>query len=241
MPSLSTCDNNEKHVEDKLIQVGNTDIPQSAASKLESEIQELEQNLEEANSYFLRSNSTTNSDDNCINSANRLFIFPQNNPGFEVVCPTEESVHKPTSAALSGDSTHVYTWANSQSLYNYAPDVTSKTCYKIDSNASASHTTSIAPTNYETHEHVPNYQQTAKVTTNLSAGNPSTQASASISSSSQASESSVKSPGHNLPVHILPENLVSGAVNVASSAINTARSVINMIVPPKPTEVRQVF
>lgn len=32
-------------------------------------------------------------------------------------------------------------------------------------------------------------------------------------------------------VHILPETLVTGAVNVASSAINTARSVINMIRP----------
>lgn len=32
-------------------------------------------------------------------------------------------------------------------------------------------------------------------------------------------------------VHILPETLVNGAVNVASSAINTARSVINMIRP----------
>lgn len=32
-------------------------------------------------------------------------------------------------------------------------------------------------------------------------------------------------------VHILPETLVAGAVNVASSAINTARSVINMMRP----------
>lgn len=32
-------------------------------------------------------------------------------------------------------------------------------------------------------------------------------------------------------VHILPETLVTGAVNVASTAINTARSVINMIRP----------
>lgn len=32
-------------------------------------------------------------------------------------------------------------------------------------------------------------------------------------------------------VHILPETLVSGAVNVASTAFNTARSVINMIRP----------
>lgn len=34
-------------------------------------------------------------------------------------------------------------------------------------------------------------------------------------------------------VHMIPETLVTGAVNVASSAINTARSVLNMIVPPK--------
>ncbi|KAF2902828.1 hypothetical protein ILUMI_03364 [Ignelater luminosus] len=34
------------------------------------------------------------------------------------------------------------------------------------------------------------------------------------------------------PVTVLPNTLVSGAVNVASSAINTARSVINMFSPP---------
>lgn len=39
------------------------------------------------------------------------------------------------------------------------------------------------------------------------------------------------------PVHLLPDTLVTGAVNVASSAISTARSVINMIVPPR--EVRR--
>lgn len=34
-------------------------------------------------------------------------------------------------------------------------------------------------------------------------------------------------------VPMIPETLVTGAVNVASSAINTARSVLNMIVPSK--------
>lgn len=220
---MNNCDTNDKLVKDKLIPIENLDIPQGAASKLESEIHELEQNLKEANSYILRSSSIISNDGSSQNSASRLFIFPQNDPGFEVVYPIEDSVHKPTSIALPGDSNHVYTWANSQSMYNYAPDVKSTTCYKIDSNC-------------ETHEHVPNYQQTIKVTPNLSAENLSTQASTPVASASQA-QASVNSPERNLPVHILPENLVSGAVNVASSAINTARSVINMIVPPKP-EVR---
>lgn len=54
------------------------------------------------------------------------------------------------------------------------------------------------------------------------------QSSASSNSSSRRQSVPVASAG---TVHILPETLVSGAVNVASSAINTARSVINMIVP----------
>lgn len=37
--------------------------------------------------------------------------------------------------------------------------------------------------------------------------------------------------------HLLRENLMTGAVNVASSAINTAKSVLQMIAPVKPEEV----
>lgn len=38
-------------------------------------------------------------------------------------------------------------------------------------------------------------------------------------------------------VHLIPENLMTGAVNVASSAINTAKSVLQMIAPTKSEEV----
>lgn len=242
--SIIHCDNIEKQVNDESRPVENSDIPLSLTAKLESEIHDLEQNLQEANSYLLCSRSVSTSDS--INSTNRLFIFPQNNPGFEVVGSTEDSVHKTTSVSLSGDSTHVYTWANSQSTYNYVPDLTSTTSYKIDSSTLTNQKSATPLRNVETLEHVPNYQQTAKITPNLPTGNPLPQASSSVPSFSQASvptaaqaqATSVKSSGHNLPVHILPENLVSGAVNVASSAINTARSVINMIVPPK-SEVRE--
>lgn len=245
-PAPIISDNNEKQAGDESKSIENSDIPLSLTAKLESEIENLEQNLQEANSYLLCSRSISSTD--LTNSTNRLFIFPQNNPGFEVVGSPDNSAHKATSVSLSGDSTHVYTWANSQSSYNYMPDLTSTTSYKVDNSALTNQISATPPINIETFEHVPNYQQTAKVTPNLVAENPSTQASSSIQSVSQASVptssqpqiTSVKSPGHNLPVHILPENLVSGAVNVASSAINTARSVINMIVPPK-SEVRNIF
>lgn len=42
-------------------------------------------------------------------------------------------------------------------------------------------------------------------------------------------------------MQILPDTLVTGAVNVASSAINTARSVLNMFaMPPRDDQVRTV-
>lgn len=50
---------------------------------------------------------------------------------------------------------------------------------------------------------------------------------------SQTSGKQNEARGMSQTVHVIPETLVTGAVNVASSAINTARSVLNMIVPPK--------
>lgn len=46
------------------------------------------------------------------------------------------------------------------------------------------------------------------------------------------------SPVQTPQVHLIPENLMSGAVNVASSAINTAKSVLQMITPARTEEVR---
>lgn len=43
----------------------------------------------------------------------------------------------------------------------------------------------------------------------------------------------MRTNGVTQTVTLIPETLVTGAVNVASSAINTARSVLNMIVPGK--------
>lgn len=104
--------------------------------------------------------------------------------------------------------------------------------------------------------HVPNYQQTppehrtAPVHYNISGQDipievisnanilnatiPNANIPATQPTAAETNVNASAPPAENV-VHILPETLVSGAVNVASSAINTARSVINMI---RPTEVR---
>lgn len=114
------------------------------------------------------------------------------------------------------------------------------------------------PLNLSTHDrnpftagatvHVPNYQQTppelraappaAFITVTEAVNIPTTQPATVVPPSGAGVPTGVATPPENVrnhenspPIHILPETLVSGAVNVASSAINTARSVINMIVP----------
>lgn len=51
----------------------------------------------------------------------------------------------------------------------------------------------------------------------------------------------VKTAAREIDAHLIRENLVTGAVNVASSAINTAKSVLHMIVPQKEDEVNKNF
>lgn len=118
--------------------------------------------------------------------------------------------------------------------------------------------TTTPPLNLSTHDrnpfktgatvHVPNYQQTppeqraappAAFTIGVEAANIPTAQPATVAApggtevptGETTPPENVRTHENSPPIHILPETLVSGAVNVASSALNTARSVINMIVP----------
>lgn len=56
---------------------------------------------------------------------------------------------------------------------------------------------------------------------------------ASSPASDHAMTAEQRQGGVSQTVHMIPETLVTGAVNVASSAINTARSVLNMLAPAR--------
>jgi hypothetical protein len=243
--------------EDKRIETSTPkpNIQEELSAKLEAEVADLEQNLQEAKS-FMSHCSAAGTCFSEVNSNGRLFIFPQNNPGFEVVSSGEqyesgEKVYSPTNKVepVQADPSQSYTWSQSDSQYTIAdfhntcaPHLVSDLYGHLDQTVTPSQT----PTNSDQHptccrsperpscqyQHVPNYQQSGykPKPCNLPPCKDDKTPSAPPQQPAQ-------SPNHphiqNVPVHILPENLVNGAVHVASSAISTARSVINMIVPPK--------
>lgn len=162
----------------------------------------------------------------------RLFIFPQNVPGYEVVHPVLD-LNNPLYPNLTNELS--------------APP----------SGTVPSHSTPIPVNPFV--EHVPNFQQTppeqravpvAHITpsdppaatqsqevfecfTGYSGNQPADQgedagARAGVNQEQGAAD---REPAQ---VHILPDALVSGAVNVASSAISTARTMINQIISPPP-------
>lgn len=183
--------------------------------------------------------TTTEQNVSVESDSSRLFIFPQNNPGFEVVYPNLErellqvedlfnSTIKMEGATSEPSTT--YPW-----LHNASPENPCQAYLKCDSykpveqsHSTSSQSSSVAGAVGGGYTHVPNYQQSVPKPTLKTEGPPVQRQN---SQSSQGCSTPPKT--EPVPVHILPENFVTGAVNVASSAINTARSVINMIVPPK--------
>ncbi|XP_018571385.1 uncharacterized protein LOC108911046 isoform X2 [Anoplophora glabripennis] len=159
----------------------------------------------------------------------RLFIFPQSCPGFEVVYPVLD---------VSENSLQEYKWSESNTQYTFANSSAQTT-----TSASAPPLSPTAPNKNPfaagSTVHVPNFQQTppelrtapptATTTTAETTSIPTTQAAAGT-----PPPENVRAHENSPPIHILPETLVSGAVNVASSALNTARTVFNMIVPREP-------
>lgn len=146
-------------------------VPQQAVDLTTAARETSEEHYFEASSNYMSHCSATGSCFSEVTGPNRVFVFPQDNPGYEVVRP-EVSEEQPANPFM---------------------------------------------------EPVANYQQTPpeeRVSPELLVRPPVVQ-----------EPRAVAAPASPEQVHILPEALVSGAVNVASSAINTARSVINMIKP----------
>lgn len=134
-------------------------VPQQAVDLTTAARETSEEHYFEASSNYMSHCSATGSCFSEVNGANRVFVFPQDNPGYEVV-----SEEQPANPFI---------------------------------------------------EPVANYQQTP----------PEERVSPELLVQQDSRSAAPEQ------VHILPESLMTGAVNVASSAINTARSVINMIKP----------
>ncbi|XP_066249930.1 uncharacterized protein [Euwallacea similis] len=128
-----------------------------------------------------------------IERQNRVFVFPQSIPGYEVVYPVL--------------------------------DIKNPDCVNVTTNFEATAPQPEQPIM----EPVPNYQQTPpeqRVHPENLGRAPTTSPDTPPATPPRQQQEEV--------VHLLPEALVTGAVNVASSALNTARSVINMIKPQSP-------
>ncbi|RZC36635.1 uncharacterized protein BDFB_005760 [Asbolus verrucosus] len=140
--------------------------------------------------------------------------------GENITCPISRFEGVPV------DPMYNYTWAQSETKYTF-PDMESA-CNAAHSKCDQSRPSSQRSSTTQTHnfQHVPNYQQSVPK-------HGCFQFKQKIPSAPPQQHRTVNHSPAQQPVHILPENLVNGAVNVASSAINTARSVISMIVPSK--------
>ncbi|KYB28640.1 hypothetical protein TcasGA2_TC003458 [Tribolium castaneum] len=166
---------------------------------------------------FLSHCSATGSCFSDVTSGKRLFIFPQSNPGYEVVYPTlpktePEKNETPVTSDIKDEAR--YTWSYQAPCSHYVK--TDHYGRPLDQSQPLRSSTAGHPTSSHPHP----------ILMHRPAPKPSDKKETPTAPPAQPPEAE-----YPPQVHILPENLVSGAVNVASSAINTARSVINMIVP----------
>lgn len=195
---------------------------------------------------FMTHCSATGSSFSDVPSGSRLFIFPENNPGFEVVYAQE-------SQESSASAKPQYTWATSSLRYvpsdPYGPldqsqaginATSAATGHPLSGDSTSAHP---APIPHYCNQKSDPDQPGDQLNKHMQHGHGLPHLSPkpapkkeTPSAPPQPNQSTEFTPS---PVHILPENLVSGAVNVASSAINTARTVINMITPK--TEVSLDF
>ena len=198
----------------------------------------------------------------CENNKSRLFVFPLNRPGFEVVYPPSQSqsVNESINIHLneSCDSNPNSFIANHST---YLPSLNSLNLDNVSILSTCGGTASECPQcvfsqNLFTQSmSAPNFnhskcggqycQQYLSSSPKSNEGTERFNMQYSSCNNSQRFQPEVNTPiHHNTPLaphpphtptaneagglHILPDTLVTGAVNVASSAINTARSVLSM-------------
>lgn len=259
-------------------------MDQSTVTVKSEEAQVKADNLNSTDSIFVSSKSSHCSLDGstylemdpskatgCANKS-RLFVFPLNCPGFEVVYPpmnesltasvgqntTPNAPNAPNAPSsfehfctpMWGYSENVatdypfnYTWPKSNPAYSYAPYAGVKwephgqqSFHDASSNDGSmrnklhhrfgGYMRHRSPFNHAKHCSGGHCQQPLFRSKSLTPPARSPE-----SSAYQQDSSATWNAERPSAMHILPDTLVSGAVNVASSAINTARSVLNMFSP----------
>ncbi|KAG5871599.1 hypothetical protein JTB14_010723 [Gonioctena quinquepunctata] len=179
----------------------------------------------------------------------RLFIFPEDCPGFEVLYPNLDSLLSDPefpSGLIPETKNEDQIFPNfpcqppTESMEE--PATLTDPNYPV-LNLSTHDRNPFIPTTTTTTDHVPNYQQTPPRLRSAPPQPTVTQSSVPetpphVTSQQIPAEEAprdvptgVRMPATNAAIHILPEPLVHGAVNVASTAFHTARSVINRILP----------
>lgn len=165
-------------------------------------------------------------------SKSRLFVFPLNRPGFEVVYPPPHQPHSlPESINLRCDEScrsNQTSFAGNSNFDNarvsecaYSPK-----SYFISHPAPPNFNHSMCGGQYCQQQYANSLKSdTVESYHHYQPESPSPVTHHSIASAPPQPEANA--------LHILPDTLVSGAVNVASSAINTARSVLNMFTRPE--------
>ncbi|CAH0548093.1 unnamed protein product [Brassicogethes aeneus] len=164
-------------------------------------------------------------------TSSRVFVFPQEQAGYEIrpkpnVCPLTLTEREPTTEAYPLGPRMVFPCAVSDEPSVIPIYTTARTAPNTSTCGNGNPFTAPPP------QFVANYQQTPPEERRAPTA---ADFAATLGGGERRRPEAVGSPTAppQPPVHILPDALVSGAVNVASSAINTARSVINMIVPPR--------
>uniref|UniRef100_A0A1Y1KUH5 UBA domain-containing protein n=1 Tax=Photinus pyralis TaxID=7054 RepID=A0A1Y1KUH5_PHOPY len=174
-----------------------------------------------------------------LENKSRLFVFPLNRPGFEVVYPPTHPHSLPESVNLQRNESYTSNqvpFSPNQSFY--LPDNV------VVSPCIGSHVSQCSPHSYSqpafflTHptpdfnhskcggQYCQQYANTPKSDSGEAHRQYRTE-------SPHCNVASAPPPPEPNGLHMLPDTLVSGAVNVASSAINTARSVLNMFTRPE--------
>lgn len=171
--------------------------------------------------------ATSTTSDHTINAnKNRVFVFPSNCPGYEVLNPpsqmSESMQSKVMNETIDGIMDRdVSSTRSCEATCDYSSEWKENYKWSRSNSAYSSHTSNLH----------------TKPFNHSNCGGSHCQQHYYNANNHQAAPEGSPRYGSAMG-NMFSENLVSGAVNVASSAINTARSVLNMLTPPsRPDQV----
>ncbi|XP_074032371.1 uncharacterized protein isoform X2 [Leptinotarsa decemlineata] len=183
------------------------------------------------NSHCSAAGSCFSDVNNATDKNDRFFVFPEDCPGFEVLYPNLNSIGEMTEHELLGADRGIKPELSSEGTERHQTVIIPQ----------IQPITVAPPLNLSTHDRNP-FECAALNQIPVEDVPPQNEIPREVLPEANVAENPRASEAHFTPesmrsrdevhtIHILPETLVSGAVNVASTAFHTARSVINRIVP----------